>query len=126
MPKKSTAPTDPMPPAKVLRAYRPGDIVFLECDRMLSAEQMTRLHAEFKKRIPEVKIVILQGGVKVAARAEEEPGEDVERYRDLAVAVREFLEHLRMSHEAPSQVENPRAELGLLLALQEAVRRVPA
>lgn len=119
-----TTPTE-IPLPKVLRAFRPGDVVFLECPKPLSNDQMQHLHAEFKKRIPEVKVCILQAGIKVAARAEEQPDEDLDTYRALARTVREFLEHLRLSHEAPTQIENPRAELGLLLALQEAVRMVP-
>lgn len=57
---------------RILRAFKPGDIVFLECTRMMTADQMTAMHAQFKKLIPDVRIVILQAGVRVAAREDEQ------------------------------------------------------
>lgn len=66
---KAKAPPEPLiaAEAKVLRGFKPGDIVFLECSRMLNDAQMEHLHSFFKSKVPELKIVILQAGVKVAA-----------------------------------------------------------
>lgn len=60
----------PMPQPRILRAFRPGDVVFLECDRALTDKQMAHLNAEFKRLVPESKVVILQKGIRVAAREE--------------------------------------------------------
>lgn len=59
-----------IPAPKILRAFKPGDIVFLECQRMLTNDQMAHLNAEFKRLVPEVKVVILQAGITVAAASE--------------------------------------------------------
>lgn len=37
---------------------------------MLSVQQMQHLNAEFKRLVPQLKVVILQAGIKVAAREE--------------------------------------------------------
>lgn len=60
---------------KVLRAFKPGDIVFIEVDKPLHRDAMTSIYHQFKKLIPEIKVVVLQHGMKVAARAdlEEQP-----------------------------------------------------
>lgn len=66
--KKKPEPTEVRP--KILRAFKPGDIVFLECPRPLTADQLTHIHAQFKKLVPDVRIVVLPHGLKVAAREE--------------------------------------------------------
>lgn len=68
MAKKSDTAEIPQP--KILRAFRPGDIVFLECDRILTEQAMQHLNAEFKRLVPDVKVVILTRGIRVAAREE--------------------------------------------------------
>lgn len=108
-------------PPKILRAFRPNDIVFLECARMLSDDQMTLLHKQFKKMVPEVKVVILNAGVRIASRDESTVDESLEQYRTLAQTVREFLDHITASQSNPQHTENPRAELGLILAMRNAL-----
>lgn len=52
---------------KVLRAFRPGDVVFLEMEKPASEQQMQYWHQLFKQLIPDIRVIILQAGVRVAA-----------------------------------------------------------
>lgn len=49
----------------LITRFQPGDIAFLQARTMLSKDQMTALHHQFKKLLPEVKCVILNGSVRV-------------------------------------------------------------
>lgn len=60
---------------KLVQAFRPGDVVFLESDRVLSLEHMKHFHQEFKQRIPEIKVVILNQGLRVSGRLERDAPE---------------------------------------------------
>ena len=55
---------------KVLRAFKPGDIVFIECPAMISEASATRLRNHFRDYCPEIKVIILGDGLKVAGREE--------------------------------------------------------
>jgi hypothetical protein len=58
---------------RVLRAFQPGDIVFIECNGPVSAEAASRIGAYFKEYVPEIRCVLLCDGLRVVAR--EESGE---------------------------------------------------
>lgn len=62
---------------KIVRAFNPGDIVFLETPQVLRVEVMAHISAEFKRMIPDVKVVVLQHGLKVAGREESAPWMDL-------------------------------------------------
>lgn len=55
---------------KILRAFKPGDIVFIETKKVLSIQNMQHMHRQLAAMLPEIKIVILQDGMRVAAREE--------------------------------------------------------
>lgn len=67
--KPPAPPAESIPDPKILRAFRPGDTVFLECERMMPDVQMERMHAWFTAKVPNLRIIILQAGVKVAGAA---------------------------------------------------------
>ena len=58
---------------KVLRAFSPGDVVFIEPDHDLSREQLERVKAalDCSFETTGVRIVILPHGMRIAAREEE-------------------------------------------------------
>lgn len=78
MVKKAKDELPDMPQPRILRAFRPGDVIFLECDRPLSDQQMAHLNAEIKRLLPESKVVILQKGIRVAAREERTSNDTVD------------------------------------------------
>lgn len=51
---------------KALTKIKPGDILVLESQHALPENSMAHLHAEFKRLVPEVRIIILQSGVSAA------------------------------------------------------------
>lgn len=57
---------------KILRAFRPGDVVFIEIPGMLSHDAYTRYAEHLKSVLDEsgVKVVILCDGARVAAAEE--------------------------------------------------------
>lgn len=71
MPKEKPEPLEVRP--RILRAFKPGDIVFLECVRELRAESLEAIHAQFKRMVPDVRVIVLPYGTKVVAREEEQP-----------------------------------------------------
>lgn len=73
---------------KIVRAFQPGDIVFLETEQKLPAEAMNHIHAEFKRLVPDVRVIVLQGGLKVAGREVMEPWLDlIHQWRELLTGV---------------------------------------
>lgn len=52
-------------PAKVVHAFKPGDVVFIEAAKPMRVEAMQHIHAEFKRLLPGLRVVILQDGLKV-------------------------------------------------------------
>lgn len=67
----------PMGAMKIVRAFTPGDVVFIEVARPMRVEAMEHIHAQFKKLIPDLRVVILQDGLRVASREEAEPWTDL-------------------------------------------------
>lgn len=55
---------------KIVRAFKPGDIVFIECPAAISQASETRLRDHFREYCPEIKVIILGDGLKVAGREE--------------------------------------------------------
>lgn len=67
--KPKAAPTEkPVDPivVKIVQAIRPGDVVFIECDEPRTTAQLTDLNAKIKQKIPDVRIIILNKGSRVA------------------------------------------------------------
>jgi hypothetical protein len=60
----------------ILRAFKPGDVIVLESERMLSAEQMRVTRERLKEFIDDtgVKIILLDAGMHVVTREEEAIG----------------------------------------------------
>lgn len=57
-------------PVKVVNAFRPGDVVFLETDRQMSAQEMQHIREQlrkFEEKVPGLTLVVLEGGLKVAS-----------------------------------------------------------
>lgn len=73
MPKTPTAP--PLEfmgcPVKIVRAFQPGDVVFIECPKPLPVQAMQHISAEFKRMLPDMKVVVLQAGLKVVGQPED-------------------------------------------------------
>lgn len=69
MPKKSNAPEpaelEPII-VKIVQSVRPGDVIFIECDQERTTKQLEHLNAQIKQKLPEVKVVILNKGSRVA------------------------------------------------------------
>lgn len=57
---------------KLMRAFQPGDVVFIETDKTYSADQTKNVQKFFHNVLGEtgVKIIILQPGMRIAAREE--------------------------------------------------------
>lgn len=55
---------------KTLRAFKPGDIVIIECTQVISRHSAANLKAYLQREAPEIKFVILDGGLRVVARSE--------------------------------------------------------
>lgn len=71
MAKKSekTPTATPLPDSfviKILKAVQPGDIVFIECDEARNTQQLQHLTTQLKGKLPDVRIVILNKGARVA------------------------------------------------------------
>lgn len=60
----------------ILRAFKPGDVLVLETDRMYTLEQRNAMREQLKTITDDagVKIILLDAGMKVAAREEEAIG----------------------------------------------------
>jgi hypothetical protein len=104
---------------QILRAFKPGDVVFLEADHPMTLAAMEDISRQFKNFLPDLRLVVLQEGVRVAAREQATSEENLDAYRELARTVREFLEYLRISHET-NQTDS-RIELGHVLQMQKAL-----
>lgn len=77
MSKKKTAAAEPpavaLPvEAKILRAFKPGDIVFIECAEKMNLAQMLHYQRQLKAMVPDVRIIVLQAGLRVVAMPDEE------------------------------------------------------
>lgn len=55
---------------KIVRAFKPGDIVFIECPGMISMGMAEAMKNHFDSYCPEIKVIILGDGLKVAGREE--------------------------------------------------------
>lgn len=55
-------------PPKIVRAFKPGDIVFIETSTPMTDKQMRHVTAQFKKMLPELKVVVLKAGLRLAAQ----------------------------------------------------------
>lgn len=51
---------------KIVQSIRPGDVIFIECDEPRTTAQLTDLNKKIKEKIPDVRIVILNKGSRVA------------------------------------------------------------
>jgi len=56
--------------ATVIRAFKPGDIIFIECERSLSQQQRQDISEALSKVAPDMKIVVLDAGMRVVGREE--------------------------------------------------------
>lgn len=67
-PKPSAAPPLPIEPiiVKIVQSIHPGDVLVIECDTMHTQPQLDHLHAQLKAKLPEMRIVILNKGARVA------------------------------------------------------------
>lgn len=110
---------------RVLRGFRSGDVVFIECERNFPAGTCQRIQGEIEGRARGIRAVILPSGMRVASRETVPPEElDVDAYRDLARSVREFLAYIQDSGQ-PQSIDNSRTELALILAMRNALDGVP-
>lgn len=74
----------PMGAMKIVRAFAPGDVIFIECDRGMTAQAMEHVNAQFKRLLPDLRIVILQHGMKMASREETSPWIDlIQQWREM-------------------------------------------
>lgn len=104
----------PAPPSieflgvKILRGFKPGDLIFLEVDKPLRVEAMQHIHAELKRMLPDVRVVVLQHGLKVAGREETGP------WMDLVLQWRGLLEGVAVdspAYQAAQQMDEVLADL---------------
>lgn len=58
---------------KVVHAFKPGDVVFIEAVKPMRVEAMQHIHAEFKRLLPGLRVVILQDGLRVAGNPDPGP-----------------------------------------------------
>lgn len=61
----------PQPPVeqivvKIVQSVRPGDVLVIECDQSQTTKQLQHLHEQLKAKLPEIRIVILNKGARVA------------------------------------------------------------
>lgn len=56
----------------ILRAFAPGDVVIVECDRVYTNEKLAATHERLREFIDEtgVKIILLDAGMRVVTRQE--------------------------------------------------------
>lgn len=52
---------------KIIQSVRPGDVIFIECDKERTTQQLQHLHEQIKSKLPDVRIVILNKGARVTA-----------------------------------------------------------
>lgn len=68
--KKPVAP--PAPPSiepiivKIVQSVHPGDVLVIECDEARTGPQLEHLHKQLKAKLPEMRIVILNKGARLA------------------------------------------------------------
>lgn len=56
---------------KVLRAFQPGDVLFIEAPGQLSPEARARIREEINENVPDgLRVVVLEGGLRIVAREE--------------------------------------------------------
>lgn len=55
---------------KILRQIRPGDTVFLETKQPRTEQQMAYITQQFKMMCPDVRVIVLQAGVRVVGSPE--------------------------------------------------------
>lgn len=63
---------------RILRAFRPGDVVFMTCARPLKREEQAHFAAELKRMLPEIRVVILRDGVEIVGSEETIPRVETE------------------------------------------------
>ena len=65
---KETASDNAVEPivVKIVQSVRPGDVLVIECDQSRTTQQLQHLHEQLKKKLPEMRIVILNQGARVA------------------------------------------------------------
>lgn len=51
---------------KIVQAIRPGDVIFIECDEARTQQQLKHLNDQIKTMLPDVRVVILNKGSRVA------------------------------------------------------------
>lgn len=58
---------------KIVRAFKPGDVVFIECDMMLSQQQKETIRNSVGviSEAAGIKVIILDAGLRLAAREEQ-------------------------------------------------------
>lgn len=61
---------------KILRAFQPGDVVFVECALTMTRQTREAVKAGMDEALKGtgVRVVILEGGLKLAAREEVQEG----------------------------------------------------
>lgn len=52
---------------KIVQSVRPGDVIFIECDQARTTQQLTHLNEQIKAKLPDVRVVILNKGSRVAS-----------------------------------------------------------
>jgi hypothetical protein len=52
---------------KIVQSVRPGDVIFIECEKDRTTQQLQHLHEQIKSKLPDVRIVILNKGARVTA-----------------------------------------------------------
>lgn len=51
---------------KIVQSVRPGDVLVIECDQARTTQQLQHLHDQLKKKLPDMRIVILNAGARLA------------------------------------------------------------
>jgi hypothetical protein len=70
MPAKKKSASEPI--EMTLRRFQRGDVAVLQSRIMLTKDQMTTLHHQFKKLLPEVKVVILNATARVVEQVDDD------------------------------------------------------
>lgn len=74
---KTKTPTDAAPPpkkkadpdpivVKIMQAVRPGDLVIIECATPRQEAHLKNINDQFKEKLPDIHVVVLNAGVRVA------------------------------------------------------------
>lgn len=66
-------------PTKIIRAFRPGDIVFVECARDITMQESVQIREQFAAYVPKLKIVLLGAGMRVAGAEQKDAPEPTEK-----------------------------------------------